>query len=104
MQPIISAMVANSERMRLFLGFGRPSVGELLRMSWTIAVAMVATAPMIAATMVSERPMRYGNPSKLPTSVFLSIDAAARGLPGVRTGSHFGLRPRRAKAQDDPGS
>src|SRR5687767_2481261 len=55
MQPTISAMVASSERMRFFLGL-EPS-GERLRISCTMAVAMVARAPMMAATMVSERPI-----------------------------------------------
>src|SRR3954469_13238646 len=92
MQPIIKAIVANSERMRLFFGFGRPSVGELLRINWKIAVPMVATAPMMAARMVSERPMRYG-------SVFPTLRAAARGYSEVCTGSHFGLEWLRERPQ-----
>src|SRR5690348_3944791 len=55
MQPIMRATVASSERMRFF--FGRVSLGARLRTSWKIAVAMVASAPMIAATMVSDRPI-----------------------------------------------
>src|SRR4029079_18572303 len=80
MQPIMSAMVANSERMRLFFGLGRPSLGALLRISWTIAVAMVATAPIIAARMVSERPI-YVASSKLP-----------RVYSGTGTPQHEALR------------
>jgi hypothetical protein len=89
MQPIISAIVASAERMRLFFGFGRPSLGARLRTSWKIAVPMVASAPMIAATMVSDRPMRYGTSGKRLRSVFRRFRPAARGLSGVSTGSHF---------------
>src|SRR6187399_2418554 len=90
MQPIISAMVASTERMRFFFGFGRPSEGARLRTSWKIAVPMVASAPMMAATIVSDRPI-YVASGKRPASVFRRFRAAAQGLSGVCTGSHFVL-------------
>src|SRR5262245_52473570 len=50
---------------------------------------MVASAPMMAATMVSDRPMRYGTSSKRLASVFRGSGAAARGPSELCTGSHF---------------
>src|SRR5690242_21187806 len=77
MQPIISAMVATRERTRFFLG--RVSLGARLRTSWKMAVSMVASAPMIAAMMVSERP--------IPGDPYDKRRAADECIPGVSSRS-----------------
>jgi hypothetical protein len=72
-----------------------------LRTSCTIAVAMVASAPMMAATMVSDRPIYVASGKRL-ASVFRAFRAAARALSGVRSGSQFSRSPvtgRRGRAQ-----